>query len=140
MGPWELSQSSPQRYPQSSGLFTQALFLSSFCPDPGVLPKTADLCGQERISAPCLLQPPGKFVNSQCQGLPQPCAPALGLSALLLHLPEMASPLLWSVSSPPVLRVCDPTPFSSGGSTGHLKVPCPGICLTRNSLICISLK
>lgn len=116
------------------------LALTSFCPDPGVLPKVIDLCGQEHISTPCLLQPPGKFVNSQHQGLPGPLAPALGFRGLVLHLPEMPSPLLWSVSFPPVLQVCAPTSFSLGSSTGHLKVPCPGIYLTPNSLICIPLK
>jgi hypothetical protein len=57
-------------------------FLTPFCPDPGVLPKAIDLCGQESISAPCLLQLPGKSVSSQSQGLPRPLAPALGFSAL----------------------------------------------------------
>lgn len=54
------------------------LFLASFCPDPGTLPKTTDPCGQEYISAPCLLQPSGKLVSLQCQGMPRPLR-ALGL-------------------------------------------------------------
>lgn len=121
-------------------LHPSTLVLTSFCPDPGVLPEVIGLCGQGHISTPCLLQPPGEFINSQHRGVPGLLAPALGFSALVLHLPEMPSPLLWSVSFSPVLQVCAPTPFSSGSSTGHLKGPCPSIYLTLNSLICIPLK
>lgn len=78
-GWWELSQPSPSRQPQSSGLFTQAhssapLFILTL----GPLPKIGDPCGQEHVPAPCLLYPSGELVNSQCQG-PLWALPALGL-------------------------------------------------------------
>lgn len=66
----------------ASNLFTQAHssappFALTLAP----LPKISDPCGQEHVAAPCLLQPPGKLVNLQCQGLPR-SLPALGLCTL----------------------------------------------------------
>lgn len=66
----------------ASNLFTQAhSYVPPFALTLGPLPKISDLCGQEHLPAPCLLQPPGKLVNLQCQGLPR-SLPALGLCTL----------------------------------------------------------
>lgn len=90
---------------------------------------------QEHSPAPCLLQPLGKLVNVQCQGLPQPL-PA-GASAHSAHSAwkALTTPLAWLASPCPSDSWSCSTSFRKPSLTAWIGGPLPGF-ITVCCLIC----